>query len=144
MPQYPSESIKDFINKYETIYFFEKEKNLAPRFSRATQKIADFLVTKEITRVKRQLSLENNIDEVALRTITKPVDRSPQRTKSLQPNSNQQRVVYNLTETAFPKLNKANDTNMSGFLMSDKIYLQKMQDKLMRTLECSNRLDDVA
>ena len=36
LPNFPTEQVTDFINVYEKMYFFEKEKNLAPRFSRAT------------------------------------------------------------------------------------------------------------
>lgn len=35
-PSFPQEEVRTFINSYELLYFFEKEKNLAPRFSRAT------------------------------------------------------------------------------------------------------------
>ncbi len=33
---FPRAEVRSFINSYELLYFFEKEKNLAPRFSRAT------------------------------------------------------------------------------------------------------------
>ena len=35
LPNFPRSEVHKFIDSYECLYFFEKEKNLAPRFSRA-------------------------------------------------------------------------------------------------------------
>ena len=43
-PLFPHESIGRFIDAYEELYFYEREKNLAPRFSLATQPLADHLI----------------------------------------------------------------------------------------------------
>lgn len=54
--RFPSNEIRSFLDAYESLYFLEKEKNVAPRFSRATQKIADYLVRRELKAVKKEIA----------------------------------------------------------------------------------------
>jgi hypothetical protein len=71
--------IRRFIDTYEQLYFFEKEKNLVPRFSRATQKLADFLITRELASAKTYQRRMETVPatqtdfKLAVQPISKPI-----------------------------------------------------------------------
>ena len=54
---YERREVRQFIQAYEQLYFFEKEKGLAPRFSRASHKLADFLISHELQTVVKKIEI---------------------------------------------------------------------------------------
>jgi hypothetical protein len=50
------------LNAYEQLYFFEKDKNLAPRLSRATQRLSDYLLQLELDMIRTRLAEPTPLD----------------------------------------------------------------------------------
>ena len=47
LKNFPREELHKFIDCYEVLYYFEKEKNLTTRFSHAVKSTVDYLITHE-------------------------------------------------------------------------------------------------
>ena len=60
--KYPRVEIRQFLNAYEELYFFEKDKNLAPRLSRATQRLSDYLLQLELDMIRTRLADPSPLD----------------------------------------------------------------------------------